>query len=138
MRLTKPSFVFCVSTWQMLILDPGHRSTHACTDTLGVNTISSERTGKQKTQTHYKNKDIYGVKERGCIFSDCRYFLHVICTIWTVLQQGNKRLSFLKNLSILKQKPESCFFFNNLSLMISPYCVSSFQIHWYWQLIYDI
>ncbi len=57
----------------MLILDPGHRSTHACTDTLGVNTISSERTGKN-TQRHYKNKHIYGVKERGCIFLTAYFF----------------------------------------------------------------
>lgn len=110
-------------------MDPGHRSTHACTDTLGGNTISSERTGKKqtkKTNALKKNKDIYGVKERGCIFFRLQIFFYMLYAqyehFWTVLQR-NKRLSFLKK--ILKSPVFSQALFNDLSLV----CVSSFQIH---------
>lgn len=101
------SFSFlCVSTWQMPILDPGHRSTHACTDTLGVNTISSERIGEKIHKRTTEIKIFMVWRKEAVFFSDCRYFLHVICTIWTLLSsfttRKQKTIFSQKSLTILK------------------------------------
>lgn len=90
----------------MLILDPGHRTAHACTDTLGVNTVSSECLKHKALQ-----KDIYGVKERLYFFqtADIFYMLYAQYEHFPVLHTSRIQKSVFsqKSLTILNDSPGS-------------------------------